>query len=924
MRRFLPLTVIVSFTSIFLYLCVFVVKNVLNDKNDPHQQNVFQSFAPIAGREAENGREREEYERLRLRDPQTGHIPDDIRAHEIAFATTLPTRESNSQHSRHGGAVQSLDWEPRGPYGVGGRTRALVVDVTNEQIMVAAGVSGGLWRTENGGNSWQKITPPDQWQNFSCIIQDTRPGKQHIWYAGTGEYIVGLYGDGIFRSEDGARTWRQLPSTIVRNLNNFQDRRTTDFGLVWRLVIDHTNLKEDVVYAATFGRIYRSADGGASWNVVLGAKANSSAAAARYTDVAITRNGTLYASISSLDDFGNTAIASGLWRSTDGMQWRNITPKDFPRANLTLIAPAPSNDNTVYFLVSEVESYSFFRYAYLSGDGAGNGGEWQNRSRNLPSSYNGQGGYCVALKIKPDEENTVFLGGIYSYRSFNGFAVKSQNVTTNTIPLDLDEPVRVTDSWADHHDFVFLPSNPNVMLTLNDGGIWRTNDCMSDTIAYTSLNNGYRTTQFYTVAINHAVPGDNTVMGGLQDRTTYMVRSTKDVGYRVGFGDGYTCAISENGKKYYTSSQYAILYRFELDSRGNRTRLMRIDPFTMPFEGARYFLLNPFILDPNDESIMYLAGGTRLWRNRLINAVDAYSVQTNWQSITDSLKGEVISAVAVSKQPANIVYIGTSAGKIYKIPNAKNISSPAPMQNISSSLFPNSSLTGAFISCIAVDHTNADWAIVAFSNYNVQSLFLTTDGGATWVPVGGNLEERSNGTGNGPSVAWVNIALVGGKPWYFAATSVGLFSTNNLDGMNTVWEREGASTIGIMDVRMVDVRKSDGFIVAATHGNGLYASTIVVAPARSNPDSPQLQLLQNYPNPAQAMTSITFFLPQSAHARLVLWNAHGQEVQKIIDAPLPSGEHTIQLNTQLLAAGAYLFRLEANAQSIVRTMIVSH
>src|ERR1043165_2096133 len=88
------------------------------------------------------------YYAMRLRNPQTGVIPQDIRKKELAFAATLP--KYNTQ--------RSLQWQNRGPYNLGGRTRALALDVTDENIVLAGQVSGGMWRSTDGGDQFTQCT----------------------------------------------------------------------------------------------------------------------------------------------------------------------------------------------------------------------------------------------------------------------------------------------------------------------------------------------------------------------------------------------------------------------------------------------------------------------------------------------------------------------------------------------------------------------------------------------------------------------------------------------------------------------------------------------------------------------------------------------------------------------------------------------
>ena len=89
---------------------------------------------------------RKAWDASRLVDPNTGKIPSNIRSKEMRFAQSLPNDFGNS----------GLNWVAEGPYNVGGRTRALAIDCTDENILLAGGASGGVWRSVDQGQSWEK------------------------------------------------------------------------------------------------------------------------------------------------------------------------------------------------------------------------------------------------------------------------------------------------------------------------------------------------------------------------------------------------------------------------------------------------------------------------------------------------------------------------------------------------------------------------------------------------------------------------------------------------------------------------------------------------------------------------------------------------------------------------------------------------
>lgn len=828
----------------------------------------------ILGNAPLNQKDRMLWEFLRLRNPQTGKIPNGIRRNSLEYATSLPGSIKNLNSKNNN--IQSNDWVLRGPVNIGGRTRALAIDVLDENIIIAGGVSGGMWRSDDGGKTWTKTFTPLQLQSTSCIAQDIRQGKENIWYLGTGEYFNiygGLRGDGIYKSTDSGHSWFILPSTVSNSPQSWDN----SFDYVWNIVTDHTNLDEDIVYAATaVGAINRSTDGGNTWKRVLGGFGNTYS---WFTDIEISPSGVLYATLSQKtfaeeDD----SFVKGIYRSTDGINWTDITPSFMPpKYRRIVIGISPSDENQVYFLAETPLSgqmtissrgdslwHSIWKYDFISGDGSGQGGQWENRSDFIPaptrrrSQFNSQGSYDLVIKVKPDNPYVVYIGGTNLYRSTDGF---TSNDNTTHIggycwnDTACAEIYTYTNHHADEHSIVFLPSNPNVMFTGSDGGVANTLDNMAEHVEWQSLNNGYFTTQFYTCRIDHAT-NSKEIIGGLQDNgTLYTNSSDFDFPWTSPAGaDGFCCAIADSGKAYYTSQNssyqpFIKIYKVLLDETGERITRKRIDPI-----GGKDFIWNtPFILDPNNSNIMYLAGGRMLWRNNNLGLIEVDggkdSIATQWDSLSytrlDSInpsayRGERITAVSASKSPSDVVYYGTSYGRVFKIQNA-NQGNPKPI-DITSELFPKLANVG----CVAIDPNDADNIFVVFTNFSIQSIFYSKNGGTNWDNVSGNLEQFSTGAGSGPACYWLTVLPVNGKNLYLVGTSTGIYSTSYLDSLYTVWEQEGATTLGNDMVYMLDSRVSDSYVTAASFGVGMYSSYIKTL--QPIPEKPSLLYPENQSN----------------------------------------------------------------------------
>ena len=475
------------------------------------------------------------YQFMKLMDPHTGQIPAGIRARELAFVSKLPVHPEGDGQS----------WKWRGPANIGGRMLNITVDVDNENHLLAGSASGGMWQSVDRGQNWHKTTAPDAEQSATCLVQDKRPGKHHIWYYGTGELLsttdrnistnartIGI-GNGIYKSTDNGASWQPLAATQVVSQANLLEV----YQGVWRIVTDPVSMNKDIVYAACYGAIMRSENGGLSWEVSLGDLENKSFA----TDLAITSDGVLYAALSSFCMSVEPPGKAGLWRSTDGINWNKITPDGFPQDNrVTKLALAPSNEKVMYvFTESQSPDLNPFNgypnsvntFWKMTWNTNTNSPVWENRTQGMPGRGDGSinnfpfsfvvyGGYTFAMGVKPDNENVVFIGGMNLYRSVNGFADSLMTTYLGGYPYDMDS---LHQLHPDQHGIAFLPSNPAAMFMANDGGIYLTNNCMADSssMAWERLNNKLTTTQFYSVAIDHGSSGDDWVLGGLQDNNWY-------------------------------------------------------------------------------------------------------------------------------------------------------------------------------------------------------------------------------------------------------------------------------------------------------------------------------------------------------------------------------------------------------------------
>jgi hypothetical protein len=790
------------------------------------------------GAPIDNVEERFNFEFERLKDPTTGEIPTNIRDRELLFVKSAASglQRSPDEVQLQRGDIdpsaagdQQSPWVNRGPYNVGGRTRALAMDLDDENIILAGGVSGGMWRTIDQGANWTRVTAGDQHPGITDVVQDPRVGFHDTWYYSTGERLgssqgarngAAFYqGNGIYKSIDNGLTWTLLTATQNLTPESFDN----PFDLTFGLAIHPTT---GDLYVATFDGLQRSNDGGTTFSEVLPAEFDN------FSDIHIASNGVIYA---ALDNGGGVG---GIYRTTDGAlgTWTNITDASFPATfGRTVIYTAPSAPETLYILASGTAtspvSHDFWKYTYVSGDGSGAGGTWVNRSANLPDiggnvgSFDSQGGYDLFVRVHPTDPDFVLIGGTNIYRSTDGFATAVTSASWIAGYSPLNNVSLYTNHHPDQHSLLFLPSDPNKVISGHDGGISMTNDITATTagtepVAWTSLNNGYLTTQIYALSIG---PTDQ-LMAGFQDNSTWFTNNDTptDPWVDVNSGDGSYNAINADGTLRYMSSQAGNIRRGVYADANSSTSINStgIAPAASGVSNGNYLFIAPFEMDPNDDETLYMAQNTNLWRNDdLPNA----TTTIGWTAMVNATTPSNISTIGISESPANVVYIGTTGGQVYRIDDA-NVGNPAAID-----IFTGKGLPTGNVASIDVNPFDSNDVIIAFSNYSILSIFRSINGGSTWTDISGNLEENLDGSGAGPSVRWV--ATVGNGDRYFAGTSTGLYSTATLDGTSTNWTQEDLAGITNTVVEQIRVRDSDGLVVLGTHGNGIYSATFEVTDA---------------------------------------------------------------------------------------------
>lgn len=667
-------------------------------------------------------------------------------------------------------------WSERGPNNVGGRTRALIFDAGDpaRNTVWAGGVSGGLWRTADIDASpvvWTNIN--DYFSNLAITTIAQDPTNANVFYFGTGEN-----GFGNFDAVSGMGIWQSIDGGANWN----QLATTLPFRSVNKILVNNTG----TVFAATSIGLFRSSNPAVGpWVKILGV--GSSATQDNVQDIEFATNGNLYAAINS---DGVYRFRNNVWTKLAG----GLPANGYNRIEL---ATAPNNANVVY---SAFESAGNCTGVYVTLDGGNN---WNLRT--IPVNTGGQTWYNFIMAVDPNNFSRVWLGAV-------GLSVSSDMGNSWTA---------IGGVHSDHHAVVYRPGNSDEMIFGNDGGVYRSTDGSMPAPTLIQKNDGYNVTQYYANAI-HPAAGSNNMLAGSQDNGTQRYNCAGICATTLATGaDGAYCFIDQdNPNIQITASQNRV---FNLATDGvTFNNLIGGKPSTLFIAPADY---------DDAANVLYMSDGI----DSLGRITDIGGTNTiTFDSITELRKG-VISALTVSPNVANRLYIGASNGRMLRINNAHlagatlvdTLNSPEP----------------SWVSSIAVQTGNDNHLLATFSSYGVNSVWETTDGGANWINVEGDLPDMPVRWGMFHPFAPDQALL---------ATELGVWTTDDIDGTNTEWFP--TNTYGLANVRvdMLQFRSSDNLVAAATHGRGMFTTDYFgllegCAPAQnlSGSISPGLYLAEN-------------------------------------------------------------------------------
>jgi hypothetical protein len=711
-----------------------------------------------------------EFQFNRTKNPFTGQVPSDK-----MWDAVLQTQQVKDQQAGSQNIISALNWIERGSNSdvtgpsngntranngiTSGRIDAIMVDssdATHKTVWVG-GRDGGLWKTTDitiAPSPWTLVNDYFGNLSISAITQD--PTNFNTMYFCTGEsYFEGgaVRGNGVFKSTDHGVTWSQLASTST-------------YYYCTRILCDYLGN----VYLATRGNgLLRSTNGGTSWTNITPTGLSSNICDLEITSTAANSRLHLVVGIFSTQAYRYTDVAATV---TSGSGW--VAPiTAFP--SFAMRAEIGVSGNTLYAAPAD-GSYQV-PTIYKSTDGGDN---WAATTGQPTSGWaSQQGWYALTVNINPSDPNQCIVGGLDNFKTTNGGASWTK----------ISAWVGTTGQYvhADQHKALWYDGG-NKLIFGCDGGVHFSSDGGN---VIRDRNEGLRLKQFYAVAVHPVTT--NYYLTGAQDNGTHQFNNPGLSGsIEVFGGDGAYVAIDQDEPLFQTGAY--VYANFRRSANGGTSWSFGPSNNTGQF-------IDPYDFDNLGNKVY---AGTSA--GQYLRWEDPHTGFTYTNIAIPSFNSSSVTSVYVSPYTANRVYFGTAGGRVVRVDNANSATpSDANMTGAGMSGYQNSIVAGS----------DEQHLMACYSSYGVNNVWSSTDGGATWTAVDGNLPDMP--------VYW-SLYHPDDNTKAYIATETGVWYTDLLNGASTVWVPE--STFPTVRTDMLKYRSSDRTIAAATYGRGLWTATI--------------------------------------------------------------------------------------------------
>ncbi len=697
------------------------------------------------------------------------------------------------------GDVSGLKFRSIGPAFTSGRIADFAVNPANHSEYYVATASGHVWKTENNGTTFDPVF--DRQKSYSIGVVTMDPNNHNVVWVGTGENnhqrVLG-YGDGVYKTLDGGRSWKQMGLKDSRQIGG--------------IVINPEN--SDIVFVAAEGSVwgpggdrglYKTTDGGESWKKVLEISENTGV----NNIIMDPRDpNLLYATSEQRRRHVFTKIGGGpesaIYKSTDGGEnWRKLT-SGLPRGDVggMGIALSPANPDVIYAIIeAEGTSGGFFR------------SENRGESWSKMSSYTSSGQYYNEIFCDPIDVDKVYSTETRTKVTLDGG--RTWNNVSNNGGRHVDDHAM----WID-------PADTKHFMIGGDGGVYETFDDANTWIFKSNLP----VTQFYRVATDDTYPF-YWVYGGTQDNNSFGGPSqntsrqgvTQDEWVVTQGGDGFWQAVEPgNPDIVYSESQYGNIGRFDKKSGES------IDVRPAPKAGEETYKWNwntPFFISSHSPTRLYMTAN-KVFRSddrgstwKVISdditsktdrntwpVMDHYwSIDAVVKDVSTSLYGMGVS-LAESEVQEDLIYVGTDDGVIsvseqdgngwFQIRNFPGVPEYTYVSDIMPSKFDANVVFATF------DNIKRD----DFKPYVLKS----TDKGRTWKSIASNLPEDE--TVHTIEQDYVNPDLL------FVGTEFSCYFSVN-GGESWTKLASGLPSIPVKDIK---IQKRENDLVLATFGRGFY------------------------------------------------------------------------------------------------------
>ncbi|MFK7806383.1 MAG: WD40/YVTN/BNR-like repeat-containing protein [Saprospiraceae bacterium] len=712
-------------------------------------------------------------------------------------------KKDNEKKEESSSLYGGLKFRSIGPALMSGRISDIVIHPDNENLWYVTAGSGGVWKTENAGTTWNSLFDGQKSFSIGCITLD--PQNPEVVWIGTGENVGGRhmsFGDGIYKSEDGGASWKNMGLEKSEHLS--------------KIVVHPTN--SDVIWVASQGPlwseggergIYKSIDGGETWTQTLGDDAWVGA-----TDLLLDpRNpDLLYAATwqrhRTVAGYMGGGPGTAIYKSTDGGETWDKLSNGLPSSNMGKIGLvlSPQQPDVVY---AAIELDRRKGGVYRSEN---QGASWQKMSDAVSGGTGPH--YYQELFASPHHFDEIYLADNYMQVSFDGGKTFQR--------------MNEEEKHVDNHAVAFKKDDPNYILVGCDGGLYESFD---KTKNWKFIDN-LPITQFYKIAVDDAEPFYY-VYGGTQDNNTQGAPSRTDNSHGIRNadwfvvlgGDGHQPATEPgNPNIVYAQWQQGNLNRHDRVSGEN----VYIKP--QPDLGEKTERFNwdaPVLVSPHQPTRLYFAS-QRVWKSddrgdtweaisgdltKNIERIQTpfYGKKQKWDNAWDIYamsNYSTITSLSESPKQEGLIYAGTDDGLIQITEDGGANWRKVDFSKISG--LPST----AFVNDIKADLYDDNKVYAVFDNHKYGDfqpyLFMSSDRGKTWSSISNNLPDRT--------MLWRIVQDHEDSNLMFLGTEFGVYFT--LDGAKT-WNKLSSGLPNI-SVRDLCIQKRENDLVLGTFGRGIY------------------------------------------------------------------------------------------------------